>query len=213
MRERRQRCLGGRQHRLAVTGGTKTSGFCGEVMNVEPMQTAAQLVRCAHDQMAHLGERSGARHAGRALGDHEGPDRLDRTVFGLGDALGLAGQRRAGGLDGVEGVGLATAPALLSVRSIDVDDADAGPGQELGEARPIGTGAFDAYFVHFPVGLEPTQQRLVAGRRGRERCGAEQATDSVQGGSHVDVEVRIDSTGHRPRSFYDGHDHPFLVNW
>jgi hypothetical protein len=59
--------------------------------------------------------------------------------FGLGDALGLAAERRSGGLDGIEGVGLAAAATLRSVRPVDLDDGDARTGQELGQPRTIGT--------------------------------------------------------------------------
>ena len=67
-------------------------------------------------------------------------------------------------------------------------------------ARPL-----DADLGHFPEGLEPSQQCLVAGGVGLKALRAEQPAERVEGGSHVDVEVRIDTTSHPTRSFYDGH--------
>jgi hypothetical protein len=177
--ERGQSCLGGTQHRVALARRAQAGRLVGQRTDAQAAQTGPQLVGAGDEQFSHLDERARPGRARRALGHEEGPDRLDRTVFGLGNALGLATERRSGGLDGIEGVGLATASTFLSIRSVDLDDADAGPGQELGEARPIRTGAFDAHLGHFPVGLEPTQERLVARRRGWERCGAEQGADAV----------------------------------
>ena len=39
----------------------------------------------------------------------------------------------------------------------------------------------------------------------------QQPAERVERGGHMDVEVRIDTTGHPTRSFYDGHGHPFSL--
>jgi hypothetical protein len=48
----------------------------------------------------------------------------------------------------------------------------------------------------------------------RSYCGTfgttEQSAHGVECGSDVHIEVCIDTTRYRPRSFYDGHGHPFL---
>jgi hypothetical protein len=146
--------------------------------------------------VAHLGERGGARHSGRALGHHKRADGLDRTVSGLGDRSRFATERGSSSLDRVEGVGLAAASSLGPVRSVDLDDRDLGLAQELGQPRPIRAGALDAHLGHLAEGLEPGEQRLVAPRRRRERCGAEQSTERVQRSGNMNVEVRVDATGH-----------------
>ena len=64
---------------------------------------------------------------------------------------------------------------------------------------------------HVAEGSEPAEQRLVAGSVGLEALRAEQAAERVEGGSHMDVEVRVDATSHTTRSFYDGHGHPFSL--
>ena len=113
--ERAERGLGRALHRFAVTSGTEASCFAGECGHGQSPQTASQLVGGSDDELAHLDERGGAGHSGRAFGDDEGSDPLDGTVFGLGDALRLAAEGRSGRLDGVEGIGLATAAPLLPV--------------------------------------------------------------------------------------------------
>ena len=60
-----------------------------------------------------------------------------------------------------------------------------------------------------PEGLEPSEQFLVAGGVGLKALRAEQPAEGVEGGSHMDVEVRVNTTSHPTRSSYDGHGHPF----
>ena len=198
----------------AVTGsgdrvGPELRPFGDEGRHREALQAATELLRSAVAEVAHLDQGLDPGLAGRALGDDEDPDGLDGTVSRLGAAARSTTQGRPGGFDGVEGIGLAAAAALLSVGSVDFDDLDADSAQVAGQARAIGTGALDADLGHVAEGLEPAQQRLVAGRVGLEALRAEQPAERVEGGSHVDVEVRVDTTGHTTRSFYDGHGHPF----
>jgi hypothetical protein len=67
----------------------------------------------------------------------------------------------------------------------------------------------DAHFGDRPEGLEPGQQRLVAGPVRSKGFGSEQASGAVEGGSYVDLAMGIDATDDRARRFYDGHGHPF----
>jgi hypothetical protein len=39
----------------------------------------------------------------------------------------------------------------------------------------------------------------------------EQPAERIQGGGDMNVELRIDTTSHTTRSFYDGHGHPFSL--
>jgi hypothetical protein len=83
--------------------------------------------------VVHLDERLDPGLAGRALGDHEDTDGLDCAVSRLGAAGDSAAQCGPGGFNGVEGIGLAGPPALLSIRSIDFDDLDSHAAQMAGQ--------------------------------------------------------------------------------
>ena len=101
------------------------------------------------------------------------------------------------------------APALGPIGPVDLDHLDVGSAQEPGQARPIGARALHPHLGERTEALEPGEQRLVASRVGVEALRAEQCSERVQGGGDMDVEVGVDTTGHTPRSFYDGHGHPF----
>ena len=88
--------------------------------------------------------------AGRALGHDEDPDGLDRTVSALGRSLGPARENGPGGLDGVEGVGLAAVASGLAVLTVHLDDLDPGSSEEPGDAGPIGTGPLYADLARLP---------------------------------------------------------------
>ena len=77
--------------------------------------------------------------AGRALGHDEDPDGLDRAVSALGRSVGPARLRRPGGLDGVEGIGLAGLASGLAVLTVYFDDVDSGSGKVAGDAGSIRT--------------------------------------------------------------------------
>ena len=160
--------------------------------------------------MAHLDQRLDSGLAGRALGHDQDPDGFDGAVSGFGFPTRPAAQGSAGRFNRIERVGLTTAAPLFSVRSVDFDDFDTHPAQVTGQPGPIGTRAFDPNLDHVAERLEPCEQRFVTGRVGLESLGAEQPAQRVQGRSHMNVEVRVDTTGHTTPSFYDGHGHPFL---
>ncbi len=179
-----------------------------ELGDREALEAALQLVRGTEGELAHLGQRLDARPSSRAFGDDEDPDGLDRTVPALGRSLGAARENGPGGLDGVEGIGLAAVVSGLAVLAVHFDDVDAGPSEEAGDARPIGPRPFHPDFSDVAEGFEPGEQGRVALGIGPERLGAEQATDLVQHGGHVDLPVGVDATGDDTRGFYDGHAIP-----
>ena len=200
----------------AVTGsgdrvGRSLDSFGDQCRHREALETATKLLWGGVAEVAHLDECLDPGLAGRALGDDEDPDGLDGTVSRLRAAARSTAESGAGGFDGVEGIRLAAATALLSVRSIDFDDLDANSAQVAGQSRPIRACALDADLGHVPESLEPGQQRLVAGGVGRKALRAEQPAERIEGGGHMDVEVRVDTTSHATRSFYDGHGHPSLL--
>ena len=113
--------------------------------------------------------------------------------------LGLAARPTTEGgprcFDGVERVRLASTAALLAIRSVDLYDVYAHPLEVPGQTRSIGAGSFDADLGDAAEVLEPRHQGLVAGGIGRETLGAEQPTERVQCGCHMDVAMGVDTTG------------------
>jgi hypothetical protein len=107
--------------------------------------------------------------------------------------------------------GLARVAPSLAVGPVDLGDVDALPAQEPGEAGPIGPGSLDADLGDLPEAAQPGEQVPVAGSIGRERLGADQSAQRIEGCSYMDVEVGVDTPGDRRWSFYDGHGHPFLL--
>ena len=103
----------------------------------EALHSTTELLRGAVAEVAHLDQGLAPSLAGRALGDDEDPDGLDRTVSGLGPSPRPTAEGGPGGFDGVEGIGLAAATALLAIWSVDLDDFDAHPAQVAGQTRAI----------------------------------------------------------------------------
>ena len=118
------------------------------------------------------------------------------------------GLRGPGGLDRVEGIGLAGLASGLAVLAVHLDDVDPCSGEEAGDAGPIGARPLHADLSDVAEGLEPGQQGRVSVGVGPEGLGAEQASDLVEGGGHVDLAVGVDATGDGARGFYDGHAIP-----
>ena len=120
----------------------------------------------------------------------------------------LPGLGGPGRFERVEGIGLARLASGLAVRAVHFDDVNPCSGEEAGDAGPIGPGAFHPDLAEDAEGFEPGQQRRVALGIGGERFGAEQSSDLVQDGGHMDLCVGIDATGDNARGFYDGHAIP-----
>src|ERR1039458_1596798 len=79
---------------------------------------------------------------------------------------------------------------------------------ETGQACAVGAGAFHPYLGHLPEGAHPLEHRFIAPGGGVERLHTEDTADRIQGGSHVDIQVGVDSTDDGAASFFDGHGHP-----
>ena len=105
--------------------GRQSFAFGDQSGHREAFHATTKLLRCAVADVAHLDQGLASGLAGRALGHDENPDGLDGTVSRLGFALGSTTQGGPGSLDGVEGIGLAGSTALLTVRSVDLEDLDA----------------------------------------------------------------------------------------
>jgi hypothetical protein len=98
-----------------------------------------------------------------------------------------------GGVLGVEGVGLATQPAVGSVGPVDLDYFDAGLGEVASDPGTVAAGALDPDPTHVTVGAHPPQQRPVAGPGGGERAGVDQHTSGVNDRSYMEVLVGVDA--------------------
>jgi hypothetical protein len=168
------------------------------------------LVGSAHPEVAHLDQRLDPGLSGRALGDQEHSDRLDRSVLALGRSRGPTRQSCSSSLDGVERIGLALVATGLAVGPVDLDDVDVIAPQEPGETSAVGTGALDANRCDLAEGFEPGEEGLVAIGIDRERLGADQSTQRIEGCGDVDIGVGVDASSDAGLGFYDGHGHPFL---
>ena len=188
--------------RMAAVSATRIGGR-------QAFQTASELVGGRVAELAHLVHCPQSGFTGRALGHEQRPNGLDVAVPGLGCAGGPAAQHGPSRLDGVGGIRLALRAPGLAVWTVDLHHLDARPCEEPTEARSIGAGALHAHLGHRPEGAHPLEHRLVAPGAGVERLHAEHATDRVQGGGHVDVQMGVDTTDDSAGSFYDGHGHPF----
>jgi hypothetical protein len=77
------------------------------------------------------------------------------------------------------------------------------------QARAVTPGAFDPNQDHLAEALEPSQQGPVALRVRRKDLHPQEPADTVQRRRHMDVEVRVDTTGD---PLCHAHDrHPFLL--
>ena len=119
------------------------------------------------------------------------------------------GLRRPGGLDGVEGIGLARPTPLLAVRPIDLDDVDAVGLQVTGEPGAVAASALDADQGDGSEAAQPAEQAPVAGGVRGKRLDAQQPADGVQGGGHMDVEVGVNASG--DPVWHGGHGSSLLV--
>ena len=122
VRQRRQRCLGGRRHRIGRSTGTKPLSFGDEGGDREPFHAATELFRSAVAEVAHLNQSLAPGLAGRTLGDDKDSDGFDGTVARLGLALRPTTQGGPGRFDGIEGIGLAAPAAFLAIWSVHLED-------------------------------------------------------------------------------------------
>ncbi len=175
---------------------------------MRPRSSARIGLGGGRDQASHLVERLGPGFARRGPGDPENPHGLDVSVPGLGLAGGIAREGGPGGRDGVFGIGLALAPAALTVGPVDFDDADPFGPQVTSEPGAIGAGPFDTDQLDRAEVAQPPQQLLVAALSRGEALDAEESPSLVQSRSYMDVEVRIDPAG--DASWQSGHCHPFF---
>jgi hypothetical protein len=118
--------------------------------------------------------------------------------------------RGAGGLDRVDGIGLALAPAFLAVRAVDLENFYARSPQVAGQAGPIRAGALHPDPHRRAERAQPDQQRLVARRGGRKLLHPQQTADAIKCSGYMHIQVRVHATRDRARGIYHCHRHPYL---
>jgi hypothetical protein len=193
--------------------GPHGGGLLGDRLTRKSLQGLAYFLWGGEAEVADLVQGLDLGVPGRAFGHHQSPDGLHVAVLGLGRPQLTLALGRPGRFDGIDGVGLAFAPALLAVGAVHLDHLCSLSAQVPGEAGPVRAGAFHPDPGHRAEPGHPFPQLLVASYGRGERLDAQQATDVVQHGGHVDVQVGVDATGNRARSTYDCHGHPFLFKF
>ena len=102
--------------------------------------------------------------------------------------------------------------AVLAVGPVDLDDLDAGTGEESGQPGAIG----HRFLPRPPFRPDPnpasqeSRARVAIGMWPRRTLVASRPPTSSRDRGHMDLAVGIDSSGDCTRTFYDGHGHPFL---
>ena len=113
--------------------------------------------------------------------------------------------RSTGGLDGIQGIGLAPPGAGLAIRPVDLEDFHVVVQEEPRQPRAVGAGAHHPDSLDRSEAAQPREELLVAGGCRGELTDAEQAPDRVQRGGDMDIQMRIDSADHGAVGLYDGH--------
>ena len=147
--------------------------------------------------------------ARRTLRDQQRPQAFDIAGATLGVPARSSRQRRPGGLDRVELVGLAVAATFLPVRPIDLNDRDARGGEMSRQTGAIGASALHADPLKRTERAQPRQQPVIARRRRGKRPHTQQPTDRIDRRRDMHIEMRVNTTNNQARNFYDGHRHPF----
>ena len=93
---------------------------------------------------------------------------------------------------------------MLTVGPVHLEHLHLRGGEVAGQARPPRAGALDADRDHGAEAPQPAEQGPVAGGGGRERLGAQQLADAVEGGGDVEVLVGVDAAGDAGREICHG---------
>ena len=112
----------------------------------------------------------------------------------------LSGEYGRGGSVGVGGIGLAPAPACLSVGPDHLDHDLSLSTKVTRKPRPVASRSFDSEGLDLPESARPLKQRPVPLRRCGDRDPPERPAELVLGACHVDVLVRVDAHDHSPSS-------------
>jgi hypothetical protein len=197
VRQRGERCLGGRHHLVTGTSGSKLDPLRNQCLHRKSLETATELLRRRKAEVAHLDEGLDSGLASRTLGDHEHTDCLDRTALDLGCPVArpLCAARAASTASRGSDLPLrrrfCRSGRSTSMRATQV----------ASQSGSIGTRSFDADLGHVSKGLEPAEQRLVTGSISRKALRSEHATKRIKGGGDMNIAVGIDTTGDSTHSF------------
>ena len=94
--------LGRHAHRVGISVHAQDCDPFGNTPRGHPYEAFPQLIGCAVDELADLVDGLGSRLSGTAPRHHEGANRFDVAVAGLGHTEGASRQSGPGRLDGIE---------------------------------------------------------------------------------------------------------------
>lgn len=156
-------------------------------------QLGAEVIGRGHDQGLELVDRGSGSENRTLAGGEQDTQRLTLAAEpGLDQVLG--GQGLLGGPDGIEHVGLASAPVGSPLGPADLDDMFAGL---VKKGRESGTVAADAF--QSPAAATgdmftgEVQQAPVTAGVGRGVCAGQDSADGADGGSREGVAVGVDA--------------------
>ena len=198
---------------MSVGRGRSAAACGGEADHRQVLEAAADLVIGGEAEVAQLVQGGDPLRRRRATGDRQHPDRFHVPAAALRAAQRPTRQRRPGRRDRIDRVGLALPPTHLPVRAVDLDHHDPRPVEMAGQRRPIRAGALHADQLHLAMAAQPADQALIAGLGRLERFDAEHPAEMIDHGRHMHLGMRVDTRGHRTCRLYDGHRHPFLLQW
>ena len=131
---------------------------------------------------------------GRSSRKSQQADCFDHAILALRCASGCARQRRPSGRLSIDGVGLATLTAELTIWTIHLDDADARRPKVAHEPGAVAACTLHANADQRPVSGEPGQELAVAGACRRKQSCSEQLPSHTQCRGSMHVLVRINAT-------------------
>jgi hypothetical protein len=168
------------QRAAGTVAGVELGAGAGEVGLAQLAELGAERVVGFDEQALDLVERLGAGLDGAAAGHQQRPQFTDDAAAVFGDGGDLAGQHRAGGILGVDGVAFAAPAPPGPVRTVDLPGLHALAHQEVRQAVTVAAGALDAGGGDGAKALGPPPQLLAAGVGGREPTNRQAATELIQ---------------------------------
>ena len=188
--ERLQGQLAGRLQRSYRSWSKADRSAC-QLGDRQPAQAFAQVVGRGDDDRVQLVGSLGARLHRRSAGYAQHAEHLHRTVLGLGLAQDRSGLYRARSGLGVERIGLARQPASPPAGADHFDDVDVLAAQVASQASAVGTSALDAELVDNTQAASLLQHAPVSVTAGRDVDGIQLATELIQRGGDMGVQVGV----------------------
>lgn len=157
------------------------------------LQLLTEVVGGVHDDLLEADHRRGSGLDGDVLGDLDLTDHLHDTVVGLRHGGGKSGEDGFGGVLGIQGVGLASQPAVPSIGTHHFQGADAMSSDRASQSCAVGTGALDAEGQLPAERGCPLDQLGVAAGISHERATVQDGAELIDRDCDVDVLVGVDT--------------------